>query len=299
MTGNVTITSDSNGTVSIANGIITGNFTVNAKNATVNNAATINGTTTINDVSNNTFNNSGVLNVVIIKDFNGGSFNNTGVINKDIIIETGVDFTEALVLKGTIDATVKVTGNSKSRVNIEGKVKDIILQAKDAILTLAEKSEIVNPVIIDEAVTIISVKPVKSKIGKDVDVTVKESEKSVGKQVKGEGKDKEVKLEVSKSPYTFNTALDKEGYGVNDDITISGSLLEGEKALANVDISLKVTDFSGNIITVEQLVTDDQGKFQHTFKVPEETEVGKYTITIKAHNPVNESMEEKLVIKNK
>lgn len=56
LTGNVSITSETVGTLNIKAGTITGDLTVDAKNATVNNEATVSGTIKITDVSSNTWN---------------------------------------------------------------------------------------------------------------------------------------------------------------------------------------------------------------------------------------------------
>lgn len=302
--------------MNISNGTINGELTVDTPNATVNNKAIVGGATNIVNVSNNTFNNEGTLNTVKITDSNGGSFNNTGTINGEIIIDPSSEATAPIILKGNITSKVKVTGYKKPQVKVEGKVKEIEVKAentnleiaknanievaeinaKDSILTLVEEAVINNPVIINQPVTVISTKPVDAKVDTGVIVTIKESEKSKETKVKGEGKEKKVKLEVGKSKYTFNTKLDKAQYAIDEDITITGTLLEGETKLNDVCITLKLQDKKGEVVSVEQIQTDKDGKFKHTFNVPEESEAGTYTLIIKANAPVNESTEEKLII---
>ncbi|WP_142413375.1 MG2 domain-containing protein [Hathewaya massiliensis] len=302
--------------MNISNGTINGDLTVDTPNATVNNKAIVGGVTNIVNVSNNTFNNEGTLNTVKITDSNGGSFNNTGTINGEIIIVPSSDATAPIILKGNITSEVKVTGNKKPQVKVEGNIKNIKVEAentdleitkkakvegteinaKDSILTVSGEAVIINPVTINQPVTVISTKPVEAKIEQGVTVNIKESLKSKGKEVKGKGKDNKVTLQPEKSLYTFNSKLDKTQYKVEDDITISGVLLDGETALDKVDITLKIENKKGEMVSVEQTQTDKDGKFKHTFNVPEELEAGTYILTIKANNPVNQSIEEKLII---
>jgi len=56
LTGSVSISSETAGTLTISAGTITGDLTVNTPNATVNNSATVSGTTTIIDVAEGTWN---------------------------------------------------------------------------------------------------------------------------------------------------------------------------------------------------------------------------------------------------
>jgi uncharacterized protein YfaS (alpha-2-macroglobulin family) len=61
---------------------------------------------------------------------------------------------------------------------------------------------------------------------------------------------------------------------------------------------LKLTDDKGQLVSVEQTQTNAKGELTHTFKVPVETKVGTYTLTVKANDPVNELREEKITIVN-
>ena len=83
---------------------------------------------------------------------------------------------------------------------------------------------------------------------------------------------------------------------MDEDITISGSVLRGEAGLADIDITLKLTDDEGQVVSVGQIKTDTKGEFAHTFKVPVGTEAGTYTLTVKANDPVNRSKEERIAI---
>lgn len=87
--------------------------------------------------------------------------------------------------------------------------------------------------------------------------------------------------------YTFNAELDKTEYNVDEDIIVSGTVLKGEVGVADVDITLKLGETE--IITVDQIKTNEKGEFAHTFSVPEGTEAGTYKLTVKANDPVNES----------
>lgn len=105
-----------------------------------------------------------------------------------------------------------------------------------------------------------------------------------------EAKTVEIVIKGTKEPeptpeYTFNAQLDKEQYTVNEDITVSGKVLKGEVGLADVDITLKLGETE--IITVEQIKTNEKGEFTHTFQVPEGTKAGTYKLTVKANDPVN------------
>lgn len=290
----MTFTNDNNGVLYIKNGTITGNLTVDTKNATVTNEATVKGNTTINNVSKNTFINKGTLNTVEITDSDGGSFNNIGVISGRVTIKSLSDTSEPMILKGEFKSCISITGNRKQQIKLEGKVTDIILESKDVILTLSETAKVVNPLIINELATLISTKSIKAQIKKDIEVTVKSTEKSKGKVEKGTGEVLEYKIE--KSIYSFNTQLNKTQYTVDENITLEGILFKENMGVGKVDIALKITDKDGNLVSVEQVGTDKDGKFKCTFNLPEEIEEGTYIVTIKANTPVNEVLEEKLVI---
>lgn len=129
--GNVSITSDEAGEITISAGAITGNLTVDTKNATVSNSATVNGLTTITDVKSGTFNNSGNLNGgVVITDPNGCSFNNTGKIVGTVTISP-VNAASAIVLMGNISNPVNVTTKgAKVSVNTGAAITEINVEAK-------------------------------------------------------------------------------------------------------------------------------------------------------------------------
>ena len=106
-----------------------------------------------------------------------------------------------------------------------------------------------------------------------------------GRNPKGQTRNGEITLRLDKAEYT-----------VDEDITISGTVIKDKIGLADVDITLKLIDNEGQVILVEQIKTDVNGKFTDTFKVPEETEAGIYALTVKANDPVNKSQEKKITI---
>ena len=69
--GNVTITGDTSGDIDLQNLTITGNLTVNTRNATVNNSATVNGTIDIQDVKDGTWNERTNGNTIVVNDTTG------------------------------------------------------------------------------------------------------------------------------------------------------------------------------------------------------------------------------------
>lgn len=96
--------------------------------------------------------------------------------------------------------------------------------------------------------------------------------------------------------FIFNTKLDKTEYTVDEDITISGSVIRSKTKLTDIDITFKFTDNKGQVVSVGQVKTNTKGEFTHIFRVPVGTEVGTYTLTIKANTPENQSREETVTI---
>lgn len=114
--------------------------------------------------------------------------------------------------------------------------------------------------------------------------------------------------------YVLDAKLDAGGqYKADEVITVSGRVLYKGKGVPNVDITLKLeskvegvdegeteNSFITELIWVEQLTTgegsnepdattDEAGEFICDFQLPEGTEPGKYTLTVKANEPVNKS----------
>ena len=44
------------------------------------------------------------------------------------------------------------------------------------------------------------------------------------------------------------------------------------------------------LVTVDQVKTDENGEFETTLKLPENTEPGQYKLTVQANTPVNKSL---------
>lgn len=107
-------------------------------------------------------------------------------------------------------------------------------------------------------------------------------------------------LEDSASIYVFKAEIDKKEYTVDEDIILTGTVLKDKIGLANVDITLKLIDKEDNElpITVEQMKTDENGKFTYTFKIPEGTNLGEYVLIVKANEPLDEKIECNLTISN-
>lgn len=92
--------------------------------------------------------------------------------------------------------------------------------------------------------------------------------------------------------YTIEVELDKEKYTIDEAITVYGKAFEDGIGLPNIDITLRLQDEDGEeTITVGQLKTDNTGGFNYSFKVPEDTELGKYKLILKANQPVNKFLE--------
>jgi hypothetical protein len=151
ITGDVTITSVSEGTLVIGQGTIYGDLTVNTPNASVENNATVAGVINIEDVKEGTWTEYTDGNTLIINDTNG------------------------MVLKivGNVEA---VTISQSAAGNIT--------------VTLDEEAEI-EAMEINAPVTLVSPKPVSAVIEEGVKVTVKEDEESVGVDIVGSGSDEE------------------------------------------------------------------------------------------------------------
>lgn len=98
-------------------------------------------------------------------------------------------------------------------------------------------------------------------------------------------------LEIDEK-YNIDVKPDKERYTIDEMITVTGEILEGETALYNVDITLKLQDEGGKgIISVAQLKTDENGSFSYSFRVPEDIKLGKYKLILKLNQPIDRFLE--------
>lgn len=98
-------------------------------------------------------------------------------------------------------------------------------------------------------------------------------------------------LEIDEK-HNIDVKPDKERYTIDEMITVTGEILEGETALYNVDITLKLQDEGGKgIISVAQLKTDENGSFSYSFRVPEDIKLGKYKLILKLNQPIDRFLE--------
>lgn len=211
ITGNVSITSNTAGTITIKDGTIDGNLTVNAPNATVNNSAIVTGIVTITDISPGTWNESANGNIIVIKDDTGITINiapGCKIESLSLDMDTGDDGDSPVIT-----------------------------------LVLGEGAEITNPITISKPVTLICSKPVQADIAKDVKVIVKESANSEPKEIVGTG-DNEIitvkayhSVEVGTREELLNALNNNEV-----DIILLKNDIAGDKALTSpLIISRKVT----------------------------------------------------------
>lgn len=121
--GNVTMTSDATGTIDIKAGTITGDLTVDAKNATVNNNATVNGTITIKDVKSGTWNQ--------LVDANNMVFEATG---KTLKIANGVKVENLTLNAASAKVTIAETASFTNPVEIKKETTIITTKAVNAVI---------------------------------------------------------------------------------------------------------------------------------------------------------------------
>lgn len=143
ITGDVKLTSGAKGTITLKNGTINGDLTVDARQATVNNELTVTGTVNVNNVAYGTWNEKGNGNKLIVNDPDGikltvapgktvaaitvaaeaagdVTITNNGTIEK-------VDAQASIVLVNNAGATTNlVTGTAPVEVKGEGTVGDNI-----------------------------------------------------------------------------------------------------------------------------------------------------------------------------
>lgn len=122
---------------------ITGNLTVYAPSATVNNNAKVSGTITITDVSENTWNQLTDANKIVFK----------------------------------------AQGKTLNIANVQ--VKELTLDALDALVTIHESATIESPVDIKEAVTIVSPQSIQAIVADGKTVTVKNTASDEGTDITG------------------------------------------------------------------------------------------------------------------
>lgn len=121
LTGNIKFDTTQPGTINLSNGTLTGNLTIDTKNASFVNNATVTGTTTITNVAPATFTNKGTLGAVTIDDADGTRFVNSGVLGAVTIATNG-----NVTLGGAL-GTVNVTG--EANITNQGTIADFNAQS--------------------------------------------------------------------------------------------------------------------------------------------------------------------------
>lgn len=95
------------------------------------------------------------------------------------------------------------------------------------------------------------------------------------------------------SEYKLSAALAQYRYDINGLNTLSGEVKRAGKGVANIAITVRMFDSSKVEIpiVIDELKTDDSGRFSYDFSMPVGTEAGKYTIRIYANDPVDQTVE--------
>lgn len=139
VTGNVVFNHNESGTITMEQGTIQGDLTVNTPGATVINKANVTGTASIQDVADNTFDNSGQLKKLEVTDPNGAR-----------IINRGASLIETFII------------DSPAPIELSGSFETIeILQ--DSFLTLAENTTL-DELKAEETVSVEVIKPASVEI---------------------------------------------------------------------------------------------------------------------------------------
>ena len=149
--GNLTINTDSNGTITLtgtANPAITGNLTVDARNATVNNGVKVQGTIIIKDVASGTWIENASGNSIQIQDQTATITINGSV--QSIQVEQGSQNTLTITVSqnGKVETFV---ANAGAKLVIEGTVANATINAPITVTGGAkiEKAEINAEVVVD------------------------------------------------------------------------------------------------------------------------------------------------------
>lgn len=217
---------------------------------------------------------------IILKD-NSVVSNIVAEKNSIIVIGEGTKV-DKLKINGNVKLVVE-KGAEVSEVEVKSKNVEIVSEGK--IEKIIAKEEVkVNDKIVEKG------KEVKTDGKKVEEISKDKPKEDKPKQPKDE--ERPEKPDKPETKYSFEAKLNKNEYNLDENITISGTVLKDNIALPDVDITLKLIKKDGTIppLTVEQLKTDKDGKFISTFKVPEGTEVGEYLLVVKANEPVDESL---------
>lgn len=152
VTGNLTIDGTASGIITLRNITVNGNLIVNTPNATVtlDSSVTMLGTTIIKDVSVGTFNTEANHDgKVLIQDSNGGAVNFTGsTISEGIEINPTEQGIQPILIRGnkpTVavggNADIKITGNSKPKVVLEGEANKVLIEAENSEFEISDTGD--------------------------------------------------------------------------------------------------------------------------------------------------------------
>lgn len=214
------------------------------------------------------------------------------IINKPVTIITKKSV-PAKVEKG-VKVTIKDDENSEGKEVIgKGKDQEIELEPKGDVSDPVDKSELESKIAevmklnkedyTEKTWSILEVAlDMPEATQEEVDAKVK----AIDEAIKG----------LAKVSYSFEANLNKTEFNIGEDITITGKALKDESGLANVHIAITVVTDGNQLVTMNEVTTDKNGEFSHTFKVPKETEAGTYKLKVQANQPVNKAVELDLVM---
>ena len=154
ITGSVTITSDTTGTITISAGTITGNLTVDAKNATVNNEATVNGTITITDVASGTWNENISGNALVFEAEGKALKIANDITVRSLIINKNATVITEQPVNAILAKDVEVLLKTNENVSDEEAVKIVGIGSDEPVeLNPTEPTADTEPPVIDESAT--------------------------------------------------------------------------------------------------------------------------------------------------
>lgn len=212
---------------------------------------------------------------------------NSKVIKLDANVESTI-----IIGNGTVVDELKINKDAELIVEKGGVVKELEVNSKN---TEIKVEGTIERLIAKENVKINGIVVEKGKEVKIIGNKIEEIGKEKPKEEKPKEEAKPPKDDDKPIPqpkYSFEAKLNKNEYKSDEDLTLLGTVLKDKIGLSNVDITLKLIKKDGTIppITVEQLKTDNNGKFISIFKVPEGTEAGEYLLVVKANEPVDKSL---------
>ncbi|MED0665957.1 hypothetical protein P4T04_06450 [Bacillus badius] len=140
LTGNLTYNApNADGTITLDEGRLAGDLTVNTPKASFVNNATVTGTTTITDVASHTFTNNGSLQAVVINDANGTRFvNGAEATVGTLTIGGAVDAEGAVLLEGKFN---QVTVERSTTITLVGSVSTLEVKEGSEVKVEAKDGE--------------------------------------------------------------------------------------------------------------------------------------------------------------